>query len=142
VSAALEDYLEAIAELGRGAAPARSRDIATRVRVHKSTVTAALRSLSAKGLVIYTPYAAVQLTDAGRRVAAQVCRRHRQLRRFLGEVLGLASGEADATACRVEHAVDREVVDRLVRLGEFLESSAEWRAWAGRAASSTEGNRA
>lgn len=139
VSPVLEDYLEAIAELGRGDTPARSRDIAARVRVHKSTVTAALRSLSAKGLVVYSPYAAVQLTEAGRRVALQVCRRHRLLRRFLGEVLGMASEAADATACRLEHAVDREVVERLVRLGEFLESSAEWRAWAGRSVSPTGG---
>jgi hypothetical protein len=31
------------------------------------------------------------------------------------------------------------VVDRLVRLGEFLESSAEWRAWAARTAAEPAG---
>jgi DtxR family Mn-dependent transcriptional regulator len=133
VSAVQEDYLEAIAELGAHAEPARSRDIAARVKVHKSTVTAALRALAAKGLVSYSPYTAVTLTDSGRRVASQVCRRHRLLRRFLDESLGMGEAAADATACRLEHAVDRDVVDRLVRLGEFLESSAEWRAWAGQA---------
>jgi DtxR family Mn-dependent transcriptional regulator len=134
VSAVLEDYLEAIAELGGTACAARSRDIAARVRVHKSTVTAALHSLSEKGLVHYAPYAAVSLTEAGREVAGQVCRRHRVLRRFLGEILGMDAAGADATACRLEHAVDPECLERLLRLGEFLESSAEWRAWSGRAA--------
>lgn len=127
VSAALEDYLEAIAELDAQATPARSRDIAARVGVHKSTVTAALRSLSAKGLAHYTPYTAVTLTAAGRRVAEQVCARHRLLRRFLVEVLGMAVGAADEAACRLEHAIDPECLDRLVRLGQFLESSPGWR---------------
>ncbi|NLF16197.1 MAG: metal-dependent transcriptional regulator [Lentisphaerae bacterium] len=129
VSAALEDYLEAIAELDGRGQPARSRDIAARVGVHKSTVTAALRSLSAKGLAEYSPYSAVALTDAGRRVAEQVRLRHCQLRRFLVDTLGMGAKAADAAACRLEHAIDRDCLDRLVRLGEFLESSAEWRAW-------------
>jgi DtxR family Mn-dependent transcriptional regulator len=132
VSAVLEDYLEAIAELGGTSCTVRSRDIAARLRVHKSTVTAALHSLAEKGLVHYAPYAAVSLTAAGREVAEEVCRRHRVLRRFLGNNLGMDAVGADETACRLEHAVDPECLDRLLRLGEFLESSAEWRAWAGR----------
>jgi DtxR family Mn-dependent transcriptional regulator len=132
VSAVLEDYLEAIAELAGTSGAARSRDIAERLRVHKSTVTAALHSLAEKGLVHYAPYAAVSLTAAGREVAGKVCRRHRVLRRFLGEILGMAATGADETACRLEHAVDPECLDRLLRLGEFLESSAEWRTWSGR----------
>lgn len=133
VSAVLEDYLEAIAELGGPAGAVRSRDLAARLRVHKSTVTAALHSLAEKGLVHYAPYVAVSLTAAGREVAGQVCRRHRVLRRFLGEILGMAAAGADETACRLEHAVDPECLERLLQLGEFLESSAAWRVWSGRA---------
>jgi DtxR family Mn-dependent transcriptional regulator len=134
ISATLEDYLEAIAELGLARQPARSRDLAARLGVHKSTVTAALHSLADKGLVLYAPYSAAALTAAGQRLAAQVCRRHRVLRRFLRDILGLAVAQADENACRLEHAIDRECLDRLVHLGEFLESSAEWRTWAGRGA--------
>ena len=133
VSAALEDYLEAIAELGGTRGTVRSRDLAARLRVHKSTVTAALHSLAEKGLVHYAPYVAVSLTVSGRAVAGQVCRRHQVLRRFLGGILGMDALGADETACRLEHAVDPECLERLLRLGAFLESSAEWRTWSGRA---------
>ncbi len=139
LSAVQEDYLEAIAELAGSREAVRSRDIASRVGVHKSTVTAALRALSARGLVRYSPYAAAELTAAGRKAAAVVRRRHLLLRRFLAEVLGMGAAEADSTACRLEHAVDSDVLDRLVRLGEFLGSSADWRAWAGRPAGAAEG---
>ena len=139
VSAAQEDYLEAIAELGGRGGPARSRDIAARVGVHKSTVTAALRSLAAKGLAEYSPYTAVALTAAGRQVAEQVCARHRLLRRFLSDVLGMTAPAADEAACRLEHAIDRDCLDRLVRLGEFLEASPEWRPWSAPAAAATPG---
>ena len=129
VTAVLEDYLEAIAELAAPGGGARTGEIAARVGVHKSTVTAALHSLSAKGLVNYSPYVAVSLTEPGGRVAARVCRRHRVLRRFLGDILGLSAGAADAAACRLEHVVDRDCLDRLALLVDFLESSADWQRW-------------
>ncbi|MBN2452277.1 MAG: metal-dependent transcriptional regulator [Lentisphaeria bacterium] len=118
-----EDYLEAIAELSADGSGARVGAIARRVGVHKSTVTAALRVLSAKGLVAHEPYGTATLLPAGRRLAGEVCRSHRVLRRFLRDILGLDSAVADANACRLEHAIDRSSLDRLLLFVDFTQEA-------------------
>ena len=49
-------------------------------------------------------------------------RRHETLSKFLNQVLGLPDAEADAEACRLEHAVSGGVLNRLVRFVEYFES--------------------
>ena len=126
----LEDYLETILLLTREHTVARSRDIAARLGVQRSSVTGALRALSDRKLINYEPYGYVTLTAAGTRQAEQVRRRHEVLRDFLVKVLSVDEAEADATACRMEHAVSKTVVDRLVAFAEFVETcpdaGAEW----------------
>ncbi len=75
LSESLEDYLEAIYHLVAEKQVARSRDIATRLRVGRSSVTGALQALSEKGLVNYEPYEAITLTRGGRAAAARRARR-------------------------------------------------------------------
>ncbi len=126
----LEDYLETILLLTRAHTVARSRDIAARLGVQRSSVTGALRALSDRKLIDYEPYGYVTLTPAGSEEAERVLRRHEVLRDFLVNVLSIDAEEADATACRMEHAVSKTVVDRLVAFAEFVETcpdaGAEW----------------
>lgn len=118
-----EDYLEAIAALLRSEGAARVGMIAERVGVHKSTVTAALHALSHKGWVNYHPYESATLTPAGVALAARVQRRHTIIERFLRDLLCLENGRAARNACRLEHAVDAQVTNRLVQFMTFLDES-------------------
>jgi len=120
LTASLEDYLEAVLLLIRQGRVARVRDIAARLGVGMSSVTAALKALAERRLVNYDPYQVVTLTGRGRELAEGINRRHIALRRFLVEVLRLDGDLADANACRMEHAVDDALLDRLVRFGEFV----------------------
>jgi len=120
LTSSLEDYLEAILFVVRQKRVARVRDIAERVGVGMPSVTAALKTLARRKLVNYDPYQAVTLTDRGRELAEQISHRHHALRRFLADVLGLDSDAADANACRMEHAVDDELLERLIRFAEFI----------------------
>lgn len=120
VSAALEDYLEAILRLDREkGGSARVRDIAAALSVHKSTVTSALKNLAKKGLVDYKPYEPARLTPDGRRIAEEIAERHGIIKGFLTEVLLVPDEVAGENACRMEHVVDREVMERLVLLARF-----------------------
>ncbi|MBM4143985.1 MAG: metal-dependent transcriptional regulator [Lentisphaerae bacterium] len=133
VSAAQQDYLEAIFVLEREKGAARVRDIAASLSVHKSTVSAALRSLKARGLVNYRPYELVSLTPEGRRAAEEVSAHHGIISRFLQDVLRLEPGVADAHACRMEHVLDEPVLRRLVLLARFAgECRRGTRGWIGR----------
>ena len=116
----LEDYLEAICRLVVEKGAARVRDIAKAVSVDKSTVTTALNSLSEKGLVDYRPYRVPTLTSQGRRMAEDIIGRHEVIRDFLVEVLSVKPDVADANACRMEHAMDKEVLNRLALFIQFV----------------------
>ncbi len=116
----LEDYIEAIWHLVAEKGAARVGDIAEAVSVHKSTVSTALKSLSEKRLVDYAPYRAATLTPRGREVAREIVRRHEVMREFLAEVLCVPPGIADDNACRMEHAMTPEVLNRLALFIQFI----------------------
>jgi DtxR family transcriptional regulator, Mn-dependent transcriptional regulator len=119
LSASQEDYLEAIFHIEDRKRAARAKDIVERMGVHNSSVTQALRALAEKGLVNYAPYDLVTLTEEGRRRAADVVNRHRAVRQFLIEVLGISPDLAEVDACRLEHAISNEVLSRLGDLVAF-----------------------
>lgn len=120
LSGSMEDYLEAIAWLVEAKGVARVRDIAAALSVHKSTVTAALRGLNERQLVNYSAYEAATLTPDGQKIATEIIRRHEIVREFFMEILSLEHGIADANACRLEHVLDAEVLERLACFVKFV----------------------
>jgi DtxR family Mn-dependent transcriptional regulator len=121
LSSNMEDYLEAIFHISEEKRAARAKDIADRVKVNKSSVTGALRSLSEKGLVNYAPYDIITLTARGQKLAVEIVRRHAALRDFFVKILLIDKAEAERAACKVEHEVSKNIVDRLVSFVEFVE---------------------
>jgi len=117
----MEDYLEAIFHISEEKQAARAKDIADRVQVNKSSVTGALRSLSEKGLVNYAPYDIITLTPKGKKLAAEIARRHEALKDFFINILLIDKNEAEEASCRVEHAVSKNIIDRLIQFVEFME---------------------
>ena len=121
LSPEMEDYLETIAGLFRANGEARVTDIAEQLSVSKAGVTQALRSLAARGLVDYRPYVSPTLTEAGRRIADRVQHRHDVMKRFLVQVLLIKPDLAEANACRLEHAVDKGVLEHLIQFMDFVQ---------------------
>jgi DtxR family Mn-dependent transcriptional regulator len=120
LSASQEDYLEAIYWLSRQHGVARATHIARQVNVGKSSVTAALRQLADKGHINYDPYQLITLTPSGETLAKDVVQRHEILKRFLMEILGVENELAGKTACGMEHSIDREVLNRLLRFVQLF----------------------
>jgi DtxR family Mn-dependent transcriptional regulator len=121
LTASQEDYLEAIYHISAKKMAARAKDIAERLGVRGSSVTGALRSLGALGLINYAPYDLITLTGEGKVVAEEIVRRHSALERFLVKVLGIDEKEADDAACKMEHAVPKPIIERLVKYSEYVE---------------------
>lgn len=120
LSESLEDYLEAIFNLLEGGMVARSKDIAEQLGVTRASVTGALRNLAQKGLIHYKPYGFVTLTDTGSRLASRVARRHAVLHSFFADILGLEEGMSQEAACRAEHTLGPEIINRLTQFIEFV----------------------
>ncbi len=121
LSSSLEDYLEAIFHIVGQKGAARPKDIATRLGVGNSSVTGALKALAAKNLVNYAPYDIVTLTHEGQNLAEDVVYRHESLREFFIRVLAADDKLADEAACRMEHAVPAEMLERFIKFLEFIE---------------------
>ena len=123
LSASLEDYLEAIFNLGSESNIARSRDIAELLGVSPASVTGAMRVLKKRGLANYKPYDYVTLTEPGRAAAAEIARKHRILKSFFVNVLGVEADLAQQAACRAEHALGPGIITRLMSFIEFVTQS-------------------
>ena len=95
------------------ASGARTGDLASSLNVTPGAMTATVKKLADRGLVLHTPYHGVALTDVGRRLAMSVLRRHRIVERFLADYLGYTWSEADRLALSFEHSLPKEVEDRL-----------------------------
>lgn len=125
LSASLEDYLEVILWSVAATGAARVRDIAAQLQVQASSVTGALRLLAEKQFVHYSPYEAVTLTPEGFEEATRIVQRHRVLREFLTEVLGIKAEAADQGACLLEHGISGEIVHRLGQFMEYIKTLPE-----------------
>ena len=120
LSESLEDYLEAIFNLTRHSAVARSRDIAEGLGVARPSVTGALRLLAKRGLVNYQPYGLVSLTKAGQAKAAAVAKKHDIIKSFFIDVLGVEAASAAEAACRAEHTLGKHIVGKLMSFVQFV----------------------
>ena len=121
LSESLEDYLEAIAELIAIEGHAHTKEIAGKLNVKMPSVTGALRQLEQLGYIVYNIHYPVQLTEEGKRVAGEIVERHKVLTKFFSEILGLPMEKASETACRLEHAVDHETIERFTIFSEAIE---------------------
>ncbi len=115
LSASLEDYLKAILRLERASQAVRASEIAEQLEVSRPSVTGALKTLAARGLVVHAPYGHVALTEEGVVIAEEVERRHVAIRDFLTRVLGVPEEKAETTACRLEHVLEPDVLAHFVR---------------------------
>ncbi len=120
LSATLEDYLQVMFRFQQKKQFARVSDVASVLKVARSAVTAALHSLSDKGLVNYQPYSPVTLSAKGRERAEQIILRHCIIADFLENVLTIPKDQVQSAACKMEHSVDAKILDRFVCFLAFV----------------------
>ena len=118
----MENYLEAILDLEKTNKVARAKDIAERLKLQKGSVSGALKVLKGKKLINYEPYSFITLTSKGKKIAESIHRRHRVLNDFLQNVLQLDTERAENVACRMEHTIDDETLERLIVFIEYINS--------------------
>ena len=122
LSSQMEDYLETIYQLCREEGVARVKAIAERLEVTNPSVVGAIKNLKQRKLVWQERYGYIRLTEEGQEIAGAVTHRHEVLSSFFEKFLGLDPETASGDACRIEHAVSAETVQRLRSVAEFVES--------------------
>jgi len=109
----VEDYLKAIYRLSPEGRPASTSEIAHLLELSAPSVSGMVKRLSEIGFLEYVPYKGVQLTDAGRRAALRMVRRHRLIEAYLVHFLGYSWDAVHPEAERLEHAVSDMLVERM-----------------------------
>lgn len=108
-----EDYLKTIYSLQEDESPVRTTAIARALNVEPASVTGVIKRLAELEYLHHEPYKGVTLTEAGRRVALKVIRRHRLIELYLIEALGYSWDEVHDEAERLEHAVSELFIERI-----------------------------
>ena len=113
-----EDYVEAIAAIIDECGQCRAVDLARQFEVSHVTVNRTIGRLQRDGLVTSEPYAPVELTEKGRRIARDSQRRHKTVYAFL-LMLGVSERTATIDTEGLEHHVSPET---LLKMQEFIDA--------------------
>jgi DtxR family Mn-dependent transcriptional regulator len=72
-----------------------------------------LKRLASMGIVDYNSYKGVRLTEDGKKIALEILRHHRLLELYLKEMLGFSLEKVHDEACRLEHHISEEFVEKI-----------------------------
>lgn len=115
LSQSVQDYLKTIYKLEEDGSVATTK-IAKHMNISGASVTGMLKRLAKMKLVDYNSYKGVKLTEDGRKIALEILRHHRLLELYLKESLGFSLAKVHDEACRLEHYVSQEFVERIDNL--------------------------
>lgn len=111
----MEQYLKNIYHLEKESGIARTKLLAERMGVTPPSVSEFCRKLMSQGYIAWEPYRGAKLTARGLKIVSIVEQRYETLVEFL-QMLGLDQSDAVIEACRMEHEISDESVDRLRHL--------------------------
>jgi DtxR family Mn-dependent transcriptional regulator len=114
---ATQTYLLSIYELEEesGVPPLRVA-LAARLGLSRSSVSQYVARLAHEGLVTVSGQRGLELTEAGRRAAVVIVRRHRLAERLLADVIGLEWELCHLEATRWQHVLGERVERRLLQM--------------------------
>ena len=118
MTSSLEDYLEAVFVISKKKSNVRLTDIADYLGVSKPSVNRAINTLTQNGYLEHVTYGDIIITPQGESYAANVLRRHRIIKQFLINKLGVDEKIAEQDACQMEHVMSTSTIDKLY---EYLE---------------------
>ncbi len=125
LTSGLEDYLEEIYIAHLNDTPLKGAELARKLNISRASVSEALSRLVKKELIKYNSYEAISLTKTGIEEAKKVYDKHYTIKDFFETVLDVYSAEAGENACKIEHIVSQNILDRMTLFTEFCQKNKE-----------------
>lgn len=107
-----ENYLETILMMSLERDLVRSVDVARELGYAKPSVSIALKKLKGQGYVKVGEKGHLILTDEGREIAEKIYYKHRLLSKAL-IAIGVSEKVAIEDACKIEHHISQESIDKI-----------------------------
>ena len=115
-----ENYIKAIYHLETISNKGISTNaIAKSLETKASSVTDMIKKLSEKNLVVYKKYQGVKLSDFGKKIAANIVRKHRLWEVFLVDKLNFSWDEVHDVAEQLEHIKSPKLINQIDALLGF-----------------------
>jgi len=108
-----EEYIDAIYKIQQKNRIAKTNELAKELHVVPGSITNTITHLEKHKLVEHEPYKGVKLTAKGEKLALDIIRRHRLAERLLTDILEVEWSNVHDSACKLEHALTRDVVKLL-----------------------------
>ncbi len=115
LTSGLEDYLEEIYIAHLNQIQLKGAQLARNLKISRASVSEALARLVSKDLIKYNSYETISLTNKGLIEAKKVYDKHRILKTFFEEVLGIDPQEASENACKIEHIISQNILDKMAQ---------------------------
>ena len=117
----LETYLLAIDKLLERKASIIVKDVADYLNIGGASTSEAIKKLKQKGYINYEPYSNITLTSQGENYVLLKKYRHNTISKFLNKVLDIDINNAEENAEKIEYAITKDVLVRLVHFMDFME---------------------
>ena len=124
----IEDYVELLYILQKKNKKVHTNDAASALNISPASVTEVFQKLDSEGYVNYEKYSGVTLTKKGEKIAISTKKKHDILKDFL-LIIGVNDMIADEDACKIEHVVNPETIDRLTKFVKFVYKKKEVPRW-------------
>ena len=115
----IEDYVELIYIIQQQKQTVHTNDIAHAFNINPASVTEIFQKLNEEGYIHYKKYSGVTLTTKGKKIAITTKHNHDILKNFL-TILGVNEDIADEDACKIEHNVNKQTMEKLRKFVEFV----------------------
>ncbi len=107
-----ENYLETIFVLLKKHGCVRSIDVANEMHFTKASISVAMKRLREDNYIVVQQDGTIQLTAAGRDIAASVYERHQIIAKIL-IALGVNAETAYEDSCKIEHDLSPESFEKI-----------------------------
>lgn len=119
LSSSLEDYLECVYNRINNNGSVKAIDISKELNVSRASVTEALNKLARKEYINYGRYEMISITDLGVKKAQEIINKHNVIQSFFEDVLGVDKDEATQIACRIEHIITENILEKLSSFNNY-----------------------
>lgn len=113
ISETIQEYIEGIYRLQCEVGRVATNEVARYMDVSPASASIMLKRLAEMNLVEHTPYRGIVLTEEGKKLAHELLRTHRLTERLLTDVIGLPWNDVHDAACKLEHYIAPEIVDKI-----------------------------
>lgn len=123
ITSGLEDYLELIYNTVITNNDIKAIDIANKFNISRASVSEALTRLANLELIVYEGRKGLKITPKGINEAKKIIKKHQTLCKFFHEILGVDLETANENACRIEHVIDRELVEKISSFTDYCQKT-------------------